>query len=130
MSLTLRQTFDAIAPAYATHAGVDDMLTLATQRVDLGVLGDQASLAVSYLAAHMLELAQRAANGTVGVGPITGERAGQVSRNYAQPNWSGTPLQYYGSTQYGVEYLNIIRATAGTKWASTGLRAADYASAK
>lgn len=120
--MAVRDTFNLIAPEFENDPNADGMLSLAAERLEPKVFGKQYELATSYLAAHMLALSRRAqssGNGGGGVGPVTGERAGEVSRNYGSVNFGGQDIAYYGSTPYGLEFLNIRRARPGTKPFST-----------
>jgi len=120
--MAVRDTFDLIAPEFSADPNADGMLTLAANRISPAVFGSQLELAVAYLAAHMLALSRRAeqsGGGGGGVGPVTGERAGEVSRNYGSVNFGGQDLAYYASTPYGLEYLNIRRGRAGTRMFAT-----------
>lgn len=81
---------------------LDTAIELATARVSSGVWGDRYRQGVAYLAAHVLTIAAREGSG---VGPITSEKAGKVSRSYgfsAQADSGG-----YGSTEYGKQFLQL-----------------------
>jgi len=117
--MAVRDTFNLVAEEFATNANADAMLTLAAKRLNPIVFQGDLELAVAYLAAHMLALSTRAAGGAAGVGPVTGERAGEVSRNYGMSNFGDKNTMLYGSTIYGIEFLNIVRSRAGTKMFNT-----------
>lgn len=127
MPLPIRDLFNAVAAGLASDPLADTMIDIAATRINPGVFGRQYPLAVAYLAAHMLALSRRdeASGGIGGVGPLTGERAGEVSRNYGQVNFGGKDVAYWGSTQYGLEFLNILRSRPGTKLFTTGFEPSD-----
>lgn len=73
--------------------------------------------ALALAVAHELTLAQRAAasGGAVAAGPIVSESEGQLSRTYANNGGSlAGGDAYWGSTQYGLMYLNEVRAKTFT----------------
>lgn len=120
--MAVRDTFNIVAPEFETDPNADGMLTIAANRLSPKVFGKQYELATAYLAAHLLAIARRAqtsGSGGGGVGPVTGERAGEVSRNYGSINFGGKDLAYWGSTPYGVEFLNIRNARPGTRGFTT-----------
>lgn len=125
----------------ATTNSLDLLKTIAPQHIDrgddvLGIYIDLAAQSVSasayralykqavvYLAAHLLEMDARNADGLGGggTGPIIGKRAGEVSINYG---FSGASLQAgaigaLSSTPYGVRFLAIRRSLAAGKPLST-----------
>lgn len=121
MPLPVRDLFNAVAAGLAADPLADTMIEIAASRLNPAVFGRQYALATAYLAAHMLALSRRdeEAGGVGGAGPITGERAGEVSRNYGQVNFGGKDLAYWGSTPHGVEFLNILRTRSATKMFTT-----------
>lgn len=98
-------------------------LDLAGQTVSANVFRSVYKQAVVYLAAHLMALDGRAAasgGGGGGVGPITGERAGEVSINYGYSGTSGAgTADGLETTVYGKRFLALRRSRAGTKPFST-----------
>lgn len=98
---------------------------LAGNTMATGPFGDTYRQALVYLAAHLMSLDKRAEDsggGGGGVGPLTGERAGEVSRNFGYSGGtSGNAMDQslYGTTVYGIRYLAIRRGRALTKAVST-----------
>jgi hypothetical protein len=63
------------------------------------------SLGCAYLAAHMLKTTAMSTDGdTVGGGPISAERVGDLSRSFQN---GGTANWAWKSTRYGIEYLRL-----------------------
>lgn len=117
--MAVRDTFNAIAPALATDVNADAFLGFAVDQLNPVVFGRQYELAVAYLAAHMLTIARRSEEGGPaggGSGPVTSERAGEVSRQYGQMSVTGKgDLAYYNTTPFGMEFLRIRRLRVGTR---------------
>lgn len=88
----------AIAPELASVdvARRTTILDLAKTRISDKVFGTDYSLAVAYVAAHMLTMSARAGAG----GAISSESEGALSRSYTIGNGDG-----YNATSYGREYL-------------------------
>jgi len=113
-------TLKLIAPALAVaydDTQLEAFIALATCFVSASVFGCAYSQALAFLAAHIATLSTMGASGAAG--PVTGERAGEVSRNYAQPAF--LPGNHdYALTAYGRRYLEIRNTRVGTKPLTTG----------
>jgi len=101
-------TLLVIAPEFSTVDPVrrSKVLALAALRVSQKVFGDRYNMAVSYLAAHMLTVADRDGGGSVS-GAIKSRKEGDLSITYA--GGDGSTNSGFGSTSYGQEYLRLIR---------------------
>lgn len=129
-SITALDALKQIAASITTGKTDDELdlyIELATYQVSYGVFGDLYKPAIVYLAAHFIALDDRANSAGPGAGaggaagPLTGERAGQVQRNYgfqmAGSANGGTAMQAYGydSTIWGQRFLMMRASRAGTK---------------
>lgn len=120
--MAVRDTFNTIAPGLATDPLADAMIDIAAGLLEFTVWKDKYELGVAYLAAHMLTVARRSEEsgpGGGGSGPVTGERAGEVSRQYGLATIVGKDMAYYGTTPFGLIFLNIQRMVPGTRMFST-----------
>ena len=96
MSLT---TFFLIAPEYAGIINAQDYIDLADAQVGQQVCNR--GLAVAYLAAHLVTMAQRGGSG----GAVVSEGEGGLSRSYTSADPS-----LLATTGYGQEYLRLVRS--------------------
>ena len=120
--MALRDTFNTIAPGLATDPLADDILAIAAGLLEYTVWLDKYELGVAYLAAHMLAISRRAEEngpGGGGSGPVTGARAGEVSVQFGQSTIVSKDMAYYGTTPYGLIFLNLMRMVPGTKMFTT-----------
>ena len=102
----------AQATRYAT-------IEIATALTSFGC--DQRDIAIAYLAAHMLSLADPERNGAAG--QVTSETEGDLSRSYGSV--SGTSNNpYYAQTSYGMQYEQMMRSNIMTpitrQWTGDG----------
>jgi hypothetical protein len=99
----------ALASEFAnlSQIRIDPFIARAQRRVNATFWGDLADDGVTYLAAHLLALAQPPSD-KVG-GGITSETAGPVSRSRAAPTRTGIPSEYAGST-WGCEYYAMLKS--------------------
>ena len=98
MSLT---TFFLIAPEYTSLINAQDYIDLADAQVGQNVCNR--GLAVAYLAAHLVTMAQRGGYG----GVVLSEGEGGLSRSLAT---SGFDPSLLAVTGYGQEYLRLVRS--------------------
>jgi hypothetical protein len=130
-ALDALKTIASAITAGKTDAELNLYLEIALGMVSYSVFGDIFKPALVYLAAHFIALDDRANSAGAGAGaggvagPLTGERAGQVQRNYGfqmtGAGTGGTAGQAYGydSTIYGQRYLLMRSSRATTKPLST-----------
>lgn len=118
------QLIRAIAPDLADvdDVALDTFLELAAQRISQSVFGSVYVQAVSYLAAHLAVLSQRAAlaagAGVVGGGPVAGVTTGGLSVSFGQAQvtaMSGLGDESLKTTAYGLEFLALRASRAKTK---------------
>ncbi|MFU8806542.1 MAG: DUF4054 domain-containing protein [Bradymonadaceae bacterium] len=98
----------AIAPELATEseARIDTFLELAAQRVGAHAFGKVYVQAVTYLAAHLLTLSNRARDaGMAAAGSITSVGTGGLSVSFGQA--AGMGDESLSSTVYGLEFLEL-----------------------
>ena len=76
------------------------------------VWGSCLRLAQSLVAAHIAFLSIQGADAASG--PVVSESAGGLSRSYGQTSTSGSTSEYWGSTTWGRQYLQLRRARATT----------------
>lgn len=90
-------------------ARIDRFIEYAKLQVSATVFGDRYDLAVAYLAAHMLALANRnddeGTNGNAGI--ITQRKEGDLSLSFALPNALNNIDGTLQLTSYGIEYERI-----------------------
>lgn len=85
----------------------------AEKEVSASVWGDLYDMAVVLLAAHKLDIRERARRSRtgagVGVGPLTSKKTGDLAESYASPGASSSSLneQLLTSTVYGAEFLRL-----------------------
>jgi len=89
-----------IAPSFEDLENLADYIELAEQQVSTNMCNRE--LAVAYLTAHIIELANRGGTG----GVISSESEGQLTRSYDTGTGSDSLLSV---TSYGQEYLRILR---------------------
>lgn len=118
------QLIRAIAPDLADvdDASLGTFLELAAQRISHSVFGPVYAQAVSYLAAHLAVIAQRAAfaagAGVVGGGPVAGVSTGGLSVSFgahATTAVSSLGDESLKTTAYGLEFLVLRASRAKTK---------------
>ncbi len=115
-----------LEPDPADDTIIELYIDLASETVDPTVFRKVYKQAVVYLAAHLKAMDDRAAaSGSVGggaVGPITGERAGEVSINYGFAGSSGNfagENEGLRSTHWGRRFVALRRSRQGVKPLST-----------
>lgn len=91
--------------AAETDSRVDRFIDVAGLSVAEGPWGNMADTAKIYLTAHLLAMANRGQSGASG--PVTGEKVGDLSRNYA--DMTSVFKNELAATPYGVEYLRLRR---------------------
>lgn len=128
---TALSVFRAIAPEFAatSDADVQAVMDVVAAWLDVRNLGLRYNEALARYAAHMLTMAQRAAgagggSGGAAVTPLTGETAGRVSRQYAQPLVGGSAASQgeLGLTSHGKAYLDILRSRPRLRMLTTANR--------
>lgn len=94
----------AIAPELDTESPrrIKTFIDLAEDQVGT-VFGSRRDLAVAYMTAHMITVANRLGKG----GAITSESEGELSRSYQQAGDGTDPIM---STSYGQEFKRMSRA--------------------
>lgn len=92
----------AFAPEFASSPSLGLALAQADGHV-CAAAGSSRDIAVAYLAAHTLAIAER---GGLAAGPVTSEREGDLAVAYG--GIAGASAGY-GSTTYGQQYLATIR---------------------
>lgn len=127
MALSTLEIFRAVAPEFSAKddAEVNVMFEVITQagELDPTTWGDMFAFGVARLAAHYFTLADRSAGAA---GPVTSERAGEISINYGfLSNWDGNPL---ASTKHGQEYKRLMLKLAGTRMFTTGMTESEVQS--
>lgn len=99
--MIIAQIIEDIAPELASidPDRRDRVIALAENQVGKKVFGDLYDLAVAYLAAHMLSIADRQGRS----GQVTGLREGDLQIQFGSVSGSGG----LNSTSYGEEFLRI-----------------------
>jgi len=105
----------ALAPQFAGNASIDTMITIATPLVPYAAWGEQTALGVTWMTCHLLQIA---ANGSAGgggaAGPITADKAGDVSRSYGSAGGGGWADAGLSETVYGRQFLQLRGSLAIT----------------
>jgi hypothetical protein len=109
MALSTLQRLKLIAPEFGSKpdSELEDYIELAAEEVSAGVFGDMYQSAVANLAAHFLT---NAASDGHASGPLTSERAGEVSRSYG---FSANRDGQLDTTTYGAEFKRIRNSRPG-----------------
>lgn len=118
---TALETLKRIAPVFAPlgDAELGEWLALAEPSLDERVFGDSYTTALAYYTAAML-----AVSGVPGglqatspaASPVTGERAGEVARQYGQIQLPANGTEnWLRLSAYGLHYLAIRAQRVGTK---------------
>lgn len=98
--------FNGIAPEFATTP--PETVDLAYQEASMIVSYTKfGAVGVGLAMAHILTLQARAASGG-GVGPVTSETEGQLSRSWG--NVATNTSAYWGTTSYGLRLWALMRA--------------------
>lgn len=100
--LTLLAT---IAPPLAALDNAQDAIDIAEMQIAPKLCGSQRPLLVSYLAAHILTMGQRAES-TGAAGNVSGLSEGGLSVSFSGSGVAGS----LGQTSYGAEYDRISRS--------------------
>lgn len=98
-----KQVFAAVAPSLddqLTDAQIDTYIDLALDRLSYSKWGDRYRQAVAFLAAHYAQLAR---NRDGQPGAIVSEKAGKVSRSYANQGTS----KRLETTSYGEQFVEL-----------------------
>lgn len=95
---------------YANPA-IDDYIEVAESQTGNNYCGSEMmrNQAVALLACHMMTLDSRSGNGG-GVGPVTSETEGRLSRSYGIINTEGLD-SYLSQTSWGMELINLRKNT-------------------
>lgn len=91
-----------IAPELASEsdARIELFIDLAKLSVNESVWGDKYELGVAVMTAHLMTMAN---SGGAGVGPVTSEKVGDLSRSYAAGDANDTLM----STAYGKWFVQL-----------------------
>lgn len=93
-----------------TDARIDLFIADAVVELEESSWGTRYDIALSYLTAHLLALANETASGnTGGIGPVASASADGLSVSYSRPTYSSTTSAYWESTSYGREFMRIKR---------------------
>lgn len=87
-----------------TNKRIQFFIDMAERKINRPIFGDKADDAVCLMSAHLLTLGSRGGNG----GAITGEKVGDLSRNYSAGN--SDKKGPHGSTSYGEMYDDLLRS--------------------
>lgn len=116
-----RDQLREVAPEFASesNATLDSWLGRAARRLDAAVWDTLYVDACIYLAAHLLTLSKRASAGLAGAGPVVSQAAGDTSVSYGAVVGVMSPDALYGTTSYGIEFLNLKRLIVTTPFVVT-----------
>lgn len=119
LPVTKMRTLISEASGY-TDDELEALLEVATEFVSETVFLHRYETALAYFAGHLLVLGEPDFSGAAGAaGPITGERAGEVARQYGFSQTGRAADDSLFRTKYGLMYKNVQKATARTKMLST-----------
>lgn len=118
MALTTLDSIKAVAQDDSNIQGLHDSDKAVVQALgDVALLvpearfGAMAEILQRYLGAHLLSLAFQAVGGQ---GPLSSESIGGISQSFTLPYLNQKTV--YGSTQYGLHYLDLLnRVTVGPR---------------
>lgn len=116
-------TFKLLVPETAdyTDAQLESFLGIAGDYVSTTVFGEKYNEAISYLAGHFLILASTTgdAPSVNAAGPLIGERAGEVARQYGFSQQSRAKDDMLSRTTYGNMYRFIQSSVVKTRMLAT-----------
>jgi hypothetical protein len=120
MALSITATFDLIAPDLASDPNKAGFISLATTRTKSCFYGGNYTLAVAYLAAHMLTLSKKSGSGTgeMATGEIASKREGDLAISYHKST-AAIGQEALSLTPYGLSLLEL-RKSSGAFLGVTG----------
>ncbi len=109
MSQSASSILDIIAPQYKTDDDKASFLTLARQRTNTCVFGDNTELAVAYRAAHMMAKRDIAGATGGGGGQLASKREGDLAIAYHKSSSGGSSDSDLTETSFGNDLLGLIK---------------------
>jgi len=105
--------YRVIVPAHSAVADavVEAELAMAAAQHNVSIWGDLYVDAMCWLAAHHVQLFHVASAASAGLGAVTQQRDGDLSRSYAS-SAQGDEDDWLRTTGYGQRYLRCRRSTA------------------
>lgn len=101
MAISVDDKLTAIAPEMCSVSVERRQVIIDMASGQVGtVFGDNRDLAIAYLAAHMLTMADRAGNS----GPVSSVKEGDLAISYAAPQKGA---ESYAQTSYGAEFVRL-----------------------
>lgn len=112
---TATEYLESVAPEFTGDARIDAFLEIAALQMDSGKWGNVYTLAVAYLAAHLLtESADDGGASATLAGALTAKHAGDLSESYATPS-GGTVTRddaLLSTTKYGRAFCRLRNSRA------------------
>ena len=105
--MTVLEIFRLIALEFASVTGIDAQkyIDLVTSQVSSSCFGDDYKLAIAYLAAHTLALANRVGGES---GSVTMKKEGELSFNFSGNNGDLMQLTSYGQQFLALQKKHIV----------------------